>query len=50
MFMFTYDYSSGSTAITVIMVLTIIFGVVMLTGIVIQEIKNFFKNRIDKRK
>ena len=48
MFMFTYDYSGGSTAITIIMLLTIIFGVVMLGGIAIQEIKDFFKNRIDK--
>lgn len=50
MFMFNYDYSHVSTGMVVIMVATIIFGVVMLGGIIIQEIKDFFKNRIDKNR
>lgn len=50
MFMFNYNYSSASVGIVVIMVATIIFGAVMLGYIIIQEIKDFFKNRIDKNR
>ena len=48
MFMFNYNYSNVSTGMIVIMVATIIFGVAGLGYIIIQEIKDFFKNRIDK--
>ena len=50
MFMFSYNYSSASAGIVAIMVVTIIFGAVMLGYIIIQEIKDFFKNRIDKNR
>lgn len=48
MFMFNYDYSYVSIGMIAIMVATIIFGGAMLGWIIIQEIKDFFKNRIDK--
>ena len=50
MFMFNYNYSHVSTGMVVIMVATIIFGVVMLGRIIIQEIKDFFKNPKDKNR
>lgn len=50
MFMFNYDYSTASTGITMIMLLTIVVGVVGLASIFINDIKNWIKKKkeVDK--
>jgi hypothetical protein len=48
--MFNYDYSTSSTGIIIIMLLTIVVGVAGLTGIFINDIKDWRKKKkgVDK--
>ena len=50
MFMFNYDYSTASTGIIIVMLLTIVIGVVGLASIFINDIKDWKKKKkgVDK--
>jgi uncharacterized protein YneF (UPF0154 family) len=46
--MFNYDYSGASIAITIIMLLTLIAGIIGLIWIAIEYYQAFIKKPIDK--
>ena len=48
MFMFNYDYSGASIAITIIMLITLILGIVGLIWIAVEYYRAFVKKPIDK--
>ena len=45
MFMFNYDYSTASTGIIIVMLLTIVIGVAGLASIFINDIKDWRKKK-----